>query len=349
MRDRMKRTGLAAAMLSFLLAAMALIGCAPQVPTERSGFLLDTYVEMTLYGMDEESGAAEAKRVLDGAFDLCRAYEQQFSRTIAESDIARINAAQGQPVEVNEETAWLLAEAAAYSRASDGFFDVTIGGASALWDFKAKKPSVPADADIAAALEGVGYEKINIEGNVVTLVSAVTQLDLGAIAKGYISDKLAAYMQAQGVPGAVINLGGNVVTVGSRPNGEAWGIGVQKPFAAEGELVGVLRVTGLAKAAIVSTGVYERSFTLDGTLYHHILNPQTGRSAESDMHAVTIIAESGMAADVLGTMVFGLGAEEGLAYLEQMPDVEGIVIRADGRIDMTTGIGADGAIAFDPQ
>jgi len=321
---------------------VAFAGCAQEASAaKRHGFLLDTFVTVTVYG------AADAEQMLDGAMALCRAYEAQFSRTIAASDISRINNAQGEPVEVHEETARVLEAALAYSRASNGFFDVTIGGASVLWNFKAEKPSLPLAADVAAVLAGVGYENLIVEGNTVRLASAATRLDLGAIAKGYISDQLAAYVQAEGVLGAVINLGGNVVTVGERHGGTAWDIGVQKPFAQAGVTVGTLRITG--GAAIVTTGVYERSFTLDGTLYHHILNPQTGFPAESDLHAVTIVADSGMAADALGTIVFGMGAEAGLAYLEDIPDAEGILIRADGRIDVTTGIGAEGKIVFERQ
>ena len=323
-----------------ILLCMQAACAAKEKPVERSDFLLDTYVIITIYDSDGDAAA-----ILNGAMALCRAYEQQFSRTIAGSDISRINAANGQAVEVHVETAQVLEAAMDYSRASGGFFDVTVGGASALWNFTGENPVIPALESINEALDGVGYENIIIEGNTVRLASPRTRLDLGAIAKGYISDQIAAYLSAQGVRSAIVNLGGNVVTVGERRGGAPWGVGVQKPFAPDGVLAGILRVPG--GAAVVSTGVYERCFMRDDVLYHHILDPQTGFPAASDLYAVTVITESGMAADAMGTIVFGLGAEAGLAYLENVPNAEGVLIGADGQIYTTSGIG--GTIGFEPR
>ena len=312
---------------SICMAAVCLLAaCAPK-PVRLEMFMLDTFVTLTVYG------SAEA---LNNAYALCEAYEEQLSRTRG-GDVARVNAANGVAVQVLPETAALLQEALAYSWMSGGFFDITIGKVSALWDFTSGEDVLPHADDIEDALAGVGYENIVIDGNSVRLTNGA-QLDLGAIAKGYISDRVADSLRDAGVA-AVVSLGGNIVTVGNRPGGEAWAIAVRKPFAPEGENVGVLRFRG--DRAVVTTGVYERSFTLDGVFYHHILDPVTGYSAVSDLASVTVLHASGMAADALGTVVFGMGADKGLEFLNKLPGTEGVLITMDGEILTTTGFGDD--------
>jgi len=311
--------------LAAVLCLMA--GCAAR-PIQKEAFLLDTFVSLTVYGTET---AAE------DALGLCALYEEQYSRTRS-GFVGSVNAADGAAVAATADTTALLQEALTYSALSDGFFDITIGGVSALWDFTSGESAPPGVDTIANALESVGHENIVIDSNMVRLTNGA-QLDLGAIAKGYISDCMVESLQASGVDTAVISLGGNIVTVGARPGGKSWEIGVQKPFGAAGELSGVLRFHG--GMAVVTTGVYERGFTHDGAYYHHILDPATGYPAVSDLVSVTVLHESGMTADALGTVVFGKGAEEGLAFLNNYPGAEGVLITMDGEILTTAGIGAD--------
>ena len=307
-------------------AALCLLtGCTAK-PVIKEAFMLDTFVALTVYGEE---------KALDDALGLCALYEEQYSRTRG-GFVGLINAADGAPVYVAAETKALLQAALAYSAMSDGFFDITIGGVSALWDFTSGEAVLSHADDIENALTGVGYENLIIEDNAVRLANSA-QLDLGAIAKGYIADRMAENLAASGAEAAVVNLGGNIVTVGNRPGGGMWEIGVQKPFAAARELAGVLRFHG--GMAVVTTGVYERGFNADGVYYHHILDPATGYPAASDLVSVTILHESGMAADALGTVVFGMGAEAGLEFLNNLPGAEGVLITTDDVILTTTGIG----------
>ena len=160
---------------------------------------------------------------------MCEEYEAKFSRTIETSEISQINAAAGAPVEVSKDTITLIKKGIYYGSMSDGAFDITIGSVTSLWDFKAEEPAPPAPEAIAEAVTHVNYRKILIDGNTVRLLDPAAKLDLGAIAKGYIADRIKEYLRDEGVRHALINLGGNVLAIGGKLNGSPFNIGVQKP------------------------------------------------------------------------------------------------------------------------
>ena len=177
---------------------------------------------------------------LDAIVARCQGFEQTLSRTIATSDVGRINAAQGAPVEVASETVELIERALDYCKASGGLFDITIGAVSELWDFH--EGVVPSEAQIEAALPHVGYELVRVDGTTVTLADPDARLDLGGIAKGYVSDVLLDELAVAGVTSAYVNLGGNVKVLGAKPDGSPWRIGVRDPNAPEDER-SIARVT----------------------------------------------------------------------------------------------------------
>lgn len=304
----------------------------------KSGFYFNTVISITLYDSSKE-------QLLENCFDLAQTYENYFSNTIPDSDISRINASGGTPVTVHEETADLLKTGLSYCELSGGKFDLTIGQLSDLWDFSTKAlleeatPSmIPSEEDIKAALATVDYHCIEIDGNDVTLTNPDARLDLGAIAKGYIADQMKAYLNENDVISGYINLGGNVLVLGPKADGSAYKIGIQKPFDETGASIAAVEVRD---ETVVSSGVYERCFTVDGVLYHHILDTSTGYPYQNGLLGVTIITKNSVDGDALSTTCFALGLSDGMALIESLPDTEAVFITDDYALHKSSGIGTD--------
>ena len=325
--DRMKKALWAALGCAALLATA---GCSKMEPVSTSGFALDTAITITVYQEDQLELANQA-------MELCQQYDDMFSKTKEQSDVYRINHAQGQKVEVGEEVANMLSRSLEYSRLSDGAFDITIQSVNALWDFKAENPTLPAKEDIEKALQSVGYEQISLtqEGDQwYCQVPDGVQIDLGGIAKGYIADQMANFLKEKGVENAVIDLGGNVKLLGDK-NGEGYTIGVRSPFDETGQ--SLLGTVEASDCEIVTSGDYERYITVDGVKYHHILDTKTGYSVENDLTAVTILSDDGLEADALSTTCFALGKEKGMELIEKLEGTECIMVLKDGTILQSSG------------
>lgn len=331
------RRGIAALISGILISTACLTGCAPAKgdPVSQSSFLLDTFVTVTVYG-SRHLFAKKTEQVLQGSMDLCRHYEQLLSKTVETSDIYRINHREPgtKSVEVAEETAQVIARGLEYSRLSDGAFDITVEPLSSLWDFKAQEPKLPDKTEIERNRERVDYRTVRVESATVYFDRDDTTLDLGAIAKGYIADRMKEYLVENGITSAVINLGGNVLCVGGRPDGTPFAIGLQKPFADRSETVAAL---GIRDMSVVSSGVYERHFVKDGVNYHHIINPRTGYPYENGLIQVSIISEESVDGDGLSTTCFALGLEGGIRLLDSLDGVYGIFITEDGALHYSEG------------
>ena len=278
---------------------------------------LNTLVTVTLYGTDRTE-------LLDGAFALCDHYEKLFSRTLPESEIYRLN--HGEISEVSPETSELIQIGLSYGELSEGAFDISIEPVSSLWDFTSGDAVIPDEKELAEAVALVDYRKVHVNGNTVTFDTPGMGLDLGAIAKGYIADRIKEYLKKEGVEHALINLGGNVLCLGDKPEGTAFRIGVQKPF---GEATETLTICPIEDQSLVSSGTYERFFRKDGRLSQHILNPKTGYPYDNGLTAVTIRSDDSLTGDALSTTVFALGEEKGLELLNRLDGVEGFVVRED--------------------
>lgn len=293
-------------------------------PISKQGFLLDTVIQITLYDTNDES-------LLDESFAVCEKYEQLLSRTIETSDVSRINEANGKPVTVSDETISLIQKSLTYSQLSDRAFDITIAPLSSLWDFKDKK-TIPDSHALDEARALVDYHTIQINGNTVTLSNPKASIDLGAIAKGYIADKIKEYLVSQNIKSGLINLGGNVLTIGTKPDGSAWNIGIQKPFD---EQNAVITSVHLSDESVVTSGVYERYFKQDGIIYHHILDAKTGYPYQNGLLGVTIISKESVDGDALSTTCFALGLQKGMELIQSLPDVEAIFITDDYQLHDT--------------
>lgn len=317
--------------LSAVLTASALLlaGCSGAKSSTQTDqdltytdMLFDTVIKIQILDPADES-------ILDGLKKLCEKYDTMFSATNTDSELYKLNHANGQPFTVSSETANLIQEGIHYSELSGGAFDLTIEPVSALWDFKADKPTVPSSDAIAQAVSHVDYTKVDIQDNTVTLEDPEAGIDLGAIAKGYIADQVKTYLKKQGIKHAIINLGGNVDVIGTKPDGSKYNIGIQKPFDESGEAITSVQ---LKDQTVVTSGIYERYFKKNGKLYHHILDPRTGYPCENNLYSVSIITDSSTKADALSTTCFLLGYEKGMELIQSMDGVEAIFITDDEKV-----------------
>ena len=307
----MKRT-----LLCLLVFMLPMLGCRAETPHSAAGIACDTVVTITAYAPQE---------TVDETLRICADYEALLSKTIEGSDVWNLNHAEGNPVEVHPETVELLRLAIEIGEASGGAFDVTIAPVSALWDFTADEPALPTPEALLSAAARVDYRNIVIDGNTVTLKNSV-EIDLGGIAKGYIADHVADYLREQGVKSACINMGGNVLTIGTKPDGTPWTIGIRDPNGTPEQSVEVLK---LGSAAVVTSGNYERFFELDGVRYHHILDPKTGMPVSNGLASVTIIGSRSDLCDALSTACFVLGEERSKPSLDRY-GVQAIFLYSDG-------------------
>ncbi len=313
----------------FLAAALMLTGCSGS-GRERdltySDTLFDTFISVEILdAVDQE--------VLDGCEELCRKYDGLFNQSDENSDIYKINHAEGEPVEVSDDTIRLIEKGLYYCDLSDGVFDITIGSVTDLWDFTSGDNKVPSDKEIKSALQHVNYQNILINGNTVTLSDPKTQLDIGAIGKGYIADRLKEYLEENGVSHALINLGGDVLTVGNKLDGSDFNIGIQEPFAETGEPITSVKVSD---KAVVTSGLYERYFEINDTIYHHIISSSTGKPVENSLNSVTIITDSCLTADALSTWCFLIGYAKAAKLIDQLDNVDAVFINKDNDILYST-------------
>ena len=291
-------------------------------PTSYTGTAFDSVIALKIYDRVDED-------VMNHCITMCSDFENKFSRTIETSEIARINSAGGAPVTVSNDTLELIRQGIYYGDLSDGAFDITIGAVSRLWDFKDENPSVPMADAVTEALSHVNYKNIIISGNTVTLKDPKAAIDVGGIAKGYIADRLKDYLKNQGVKHALINLGGNVLAIGSKPDGTAYNIGIAKPCSENGEYITSLEIRD---KSVVTSGTYQRYFEQGGNFYHHILDPGTGYPCENDLNSVTIITDSSLAADALSTACFVLGEEKGTELINRLENTEAIFVNSRNQV-----------------
>lgn len=289
-------------------------------------FAMDTYITMTAYGRNAETTLTEAEeRLIE--------MEQLWSVTGSNSDIYAVNHSDGQPVSVSEETAKLLSFALQMAEETNGALEPTIYPVLVAWGFTTEDNRVPSDAEIVELLENVGYERVRLEGNTVQLDNGM-MLDLGAVGKGYAGDLVAQVLRENGITSALLDFGGNIQTIGTKPDGSLWRLGLRDPFS--GGALGILEISNMA---VVTSGNYERYFiSEDGKQYGHIIDPSTGYPAESGLASVTVIAEEGRLCDALSTSLFVMGLDQAAEYWRQHQNFDMILITGEGEIYLTEGI-----------
>ena len=259
------------------------------------------------------------------------------SINIQVSDVSRINAAAGiQPVQVHDDVYKVIERALYYAQISGGAFDPTVGPLVSLWEIGGGNPRVPSQAEIEQVLPLVNWHNVELDAQTrsVFLTRRSMSLDLGAIAKGYAADEAAAIIKRAEINRAIIDLGGNIVVLGERKDGNLWRVGVQNPNENRNEYIGILQIT---ERSVVTSGIYERFFEEEGIRYHHIFSPSTGYPADNGLLSVTITAPNSMDADALSTSVFALGFVRGSALIESLPETEAVFIFNDLSVRRTYG------------
>ena len=306
-----------------------LTACGNQANTEKTAdiFAMDTYMNLKAYGKNADDAVAEAEAKI-------LSLEQTFSVTDETSDIWQINHAQGQPVSVSADTAAVLKTAQQMNRDSSGAFAVSLYPVLQAWGFTTSEFRIPTDDELSGLLQNVDDTRISISESTVAVPENM-QLDLGAAAKGYTGDAVMEIMQAHHIKSAIINLGGNVQTLGSKPDGGAWTVGITDPFAPD-TMIGTVQVTD---KAVITSGNYERCFTgADGIRYWHILDPKDGCPADNGLVSVTVIGDSGVQCDALSTALFVEGTDQAIRHWRSSGDFEMILVTSDGELLLTEGI-----------
>lgn len=309
-------------------AAIFFSSCAAaEAPAEKTVFAMDTYMKLTAYGENAETAVNISSEKISEL-------ERLWSVTDENSEIYAANHSGGKAVPIGRDTADLLELSLEMSEKTGGAIDCTVYPLVKEWGFTTGEYKIPDEEKIAELLQNTGYEKIAFDGTSLTLPEEF-QIDLGAVGKGFTGDLLADIMRENGVTSALLDLGGNIQTVGSKPDGTPWKIGLRNPF---GE--GLFAVLEISDKAAVTSGGYERYFVgEDGETYCHILDPKMGKPAKSGISSATAVGASGGVCDALSTALFVMGADKAAEFWRTLElDFEAVLVTEDGKIFITEGL-----------
>lgn len=315
--------------LCILLVLCLFAGCRREEKHQKTFLAMDTVMTVTYYGGDDS--------LLDQANALVEDLESKLSTTREGSDIFRINSAGNG--KISGETEMILKKALHVCEKTEGALDISLYPVLKAWGFTTGSYQVPGEEALQSLLSQAGYEKIRLEGNQVSIPEGM-ELDLGSIAKGYTGDAILAMLKAEGITSAMVDLGGNIQTLGGKPGNTPWKIALKNP---SGE--GYLGYLSLAGQTAITSGSYERFFEENGRRYWHILDRETGFPADSGLVSVTVVGEDGALCDGLSTALFVMGKEKGLAFWRDSQDFEAIFVEENGNITVTNGI----ADIFSPE
>lgn len=325
-----------------LSLALVLTGCSSQQEAEtpsassaqsesgaasesRELYAMDTVMTLEAYG----DNAAAA---LDAAEDEITRLDALWSISSEDGEIAQLNA--NKQATLSDDSLTILKRAKEISEDTDGLFSTTIAPLMEAWGFTSGNYTVPDDATLQSLLAHVDDTQVQIDGDTVTLPADV-EIDLGGIAKGFTSARVMDIFADNGVEHGIISLGGNVQTLGTKPDGSLWRVGIQDP-SDTGNILGVLET---ADQAVITSGAYQRNFEKDGVLYHHIIDPRTGYPAESGLTSVTIVSDDGTLADGLSTSLFIMGKDEAVSFWQaHKEDFDMILVEDDGTVTISDGL-----------
>lgn len=337
MRVKKKRCGIrirqAVGLLLFGSLLFAFTGCGNESSqtaqkTEREVFAMDTFMKLTFYG---DKGESAMKQVVREIYRL----EKLFSVTKTDSDIARINAASGSAISVEPETYELVRRCKSFADETEGLFDISIYPVVKIWGFTTGQYRVPSSEECQMAVKKVDYKKIELLSGSRVRIRLDMAIDLGAAAKGYLSQRIMTMCREQGVESAIVSLGGNVQTMGKKPDGTSYTVGITDPADGTG-LFGTMQVED---QAVITSGIYQRNFEKEGQFYHHIMDKRTGMPAKNSLASVTVIADEGDRADALATALYVMGEEKAREYQKKHPELQMVLIRQDGTYWQSAGAG----------
>ncbi len=309
--------------ISFILSVLIVLNCSNQpavTPFERVKVLMDTFVQIAIY--DQNRSPSELEQIVAAAFEQIAAIERLTNVYDDSSVVSRINREAGyQAVTLDSLLRQLLDQSRDIYELSNGAFDITIETVKQFWNFSPENPRIPGDSLLQAHLRWVGMNHIRRQGDVVQFDSPEVKIDLGGIAKGFAVDRAMEVLKSHGITDAMVNAGGDLQTIASdltRGKRRVW---IKHPRQSD-RLIGYFPMD---QGCVATSGDYERFFLYDSVRYHHILNPNTGYPARGCV-SVTIKAPTTTMADALATAVFVLGPEDGMALIERLPEVEGVIL-----------------------
>lgn len=315
-----------------LAAGAVLTGCGGEqkVSSQSSQvFAMDTVMLLTVYGDQAQQG-------LDQAEQTIQKLEKLWSATDENSEIWALNHSGGNWVELSEDTREILSRGLELCALTDGALDLTAYSAVQAWGFPTGAYRVPDETELEQLVGTIDYTQVELDDNQTRLPEDMS-LDLGAVAKGRLGEVLSQDLKELGVTSALLELGGNIQTVGTKPDGSRWRVGIQDPNSQEG---GYLAIVEVADQAVVTSGDYQRYFEQDGQTYCHIMDPATAAPADSGVDSVSIVGSDGTVCDALSTALFVMGEEKGSQFWKDHPelDFEAIFVSQDGTIAVTEGL-----------
>lgn len=317
--------------LIMLGGCAALVPSAPPVIAKRAQMHMGTLVTVTAVAFDTHVG----DRAVQAAFSEIKRLEQLLSTWRADSELSQVNAEAGRrPVTVSRETLEVVSRSLEIAQLTHGGFNIALGPAIEAWSVT-ERQQVPDDHALEQLKLLVDWTSIQIDQTAQTiyLPHKGMRIDVGGVGKGYAADRVVEVMKRAGAKGGVVALSGDMKAFGVLPERTGFPVGIRHPRE-EGALIGII---DLQDEAISTAGDYERFFERDGVRYHHILDPHTLQPARG-CQSVTVIAKEGTMADGLDTGIFVLGPENGMALIERLPDVEAIIVDANGTLMVSSGL-----------
>lgn len=294
-------------------------------------FAMDTYMTVTAYG-------AKAQEAVDEAEAEIQRLDELLSTGNEESEIAQLN--QNKSATLSEDAGYLVERALELNKETDGAFDIAIYPVMEAWGFPTQNYQVPTADTLESLLKLADASQIIYDENSrkISFDREGMKIDLGGIAKGYTSSRIMDIYKENNISSGLVNLGGNVQALGTKPDGSKWRVAVQSPDDTE-DYLGILSVED---KAVITSGGYERYFEQDGKTYHHIINPKTGYPAENSLTSVTVVSEDGTLADGLSTSLFIMGKEEAIEFWKAHSEEFDIIMMTDeGKLYVTEGIQDD--------
>ena len=338
--EKAKTKRLALYAVAFLIIiSLCLTGCASEdsepaggygdaEPESRDFFAMDTYMTLSAYGDDAGKTLEEGER-------LITELDEKLSAENKDSGIAKLN--RERKSSIDEDMNYLIGRSVELYKETDGIFNIAIYPVMKAWGFTTKKYKIPSKRKLQRLVSRMDLSKLSVseDGKTAEIRQDGMEIDLGGIAKGYASSKVAELFEENGIESAMINLGGNVQAVGTKPDGSNWRVAVRSPYG-DDEFLGVLEI---ADKAAVTSGGYERYFKRNGKTYHHIMDPETGYPAKKGLISVTVVSDDGTLADGLSTSLYIMGKEKALDYWHRHSDqFEAVLMDKNDHLYVTNGL-----------
>ena len=327
-------------LIALLIAAMLMLaGCgSSDEETSDAGndepqtvefFAMDTYMTLSAYGDNADEALAEGE-------DLVLSLDNKLSAENKDSQIAKLN--RTGKANIDEDAAYLIERALELYKDTSGKFNIGIYPVMKAWGFTTKKYTVPSERKLRRLVRRMDLSalKLSSDGKTATIGQKGLQIDLGGIAKGYVSAKVLEMFKEKGIEHAMVNLGGNVQTLGTKPDGSPWRVAIKSPFEDDENFAGVIETSD---EAVITSGGYERYFEKDGKKYHHIMDPDTGHPADRGLISVTVVSKDGTLADGLSTSLYIMGKDKALEYWKKHRDrFDAVIMDEEKELYVTGGL-----------